>query len=389
VALIPRNVLARAVRNHEGAIASHAAWRLGEAERSCRRALVLYAAAEGSRHPDVANALVELGQILEARDRLVEARRCQRQALAILGAAMERPPVDPDLGRLRIRARVFLAGIERALGNYAAADRGYQKAFEEARRELGARDLELARLFNNWGMLRKYQGRFDEAVRFYRRALRMVRAWNDPDALATLHHNLGGIEHARGRFAAGERHARRSVALREAVLGPRHVLVAADVAALAALVDGAGRIEEAATLYQRALAVFRRKLGSGSFEVGINLSSLAALRQKQGRLALAERLYRQSLAILERVLGRRHPDVALTLNNWGHLVREIGDLARAERLYARALRIFERSLGGRHPNSRHCRANHRAVRKQRGQRLRAGTRARGRRRISRFAANAE
>jgi hypothetical protein len=39
-----------------------------------------------------------------------------------------------------------------------------------------------------------------------------------PD-VATLYHNLGGLEHARGRYARGEPFACRSVAIREKALG--------------------------------------------------------------------------------------------------------------------------------------------------------------------------
>jgi tetratricopeptide (TPR) repeat protein len=362
---IPTDPLSRAAALHERAIVLREAARLPEAERCCLGALRLYESAEGRRHPDVANALVELGQIVEARDRLREAGRHHRRALAILAplapATGRAATDDPDLLRLALRARVLLAGVERALGNYAAADRMFAAALRATVRWFGPRDPEIASILNNRGVLRKAQGRYAEAVVFYKRALALLGRAADPAALATLYHNLGGIEHARGRYAAGEPHARRSVELRERVLGRDHPSVAADVAALAALVHERGRLGEAALLYQRALAVFRRKLGSGSAEVGLNLAGLAALRQRQGRSAEAERLYKQALSILERVFGRGHPDVALTVNNLAYLFREAGDLRRAEKLYARAARSFERALGPRHRHTRLSRANHRAV----------------------------
>jgi tetratricopeptide (TPR) repeat protein len=364
-AAISHDMLTIAIASHERAIALREAMRLPEAEAHCRRALAGYQATEGPMHPDVANALVELGQILEGRDHLRDARRCHARALAILTRATARGPLDPDLGRLRVRARVFLGGVERARGAYAAADRLYTAGLADARRQFGPRDPDVAGILNNLGVLRKYQGRFPEAVRFYRRALALLNAEGDKEALATLYHNLGGIEHSRGRFARGEPYARRSVELREAVLGRHHPVVAADVAALAALVDGSGRLDEAAALYKRALSVFRRKLGPKSSEVGLNLSNLAALRQRQGRPAEAERLYAEALAIQVRVFGRGHPEVALTVNNLAYLVRETGDLRRAEGLYARALRSFERSLGLRHPNTKLCRDNYRALRAER------------------------
>jgi tetratricopeptide (TPR) repeat protein len=363
-ASIPRDPLTLAITAHEKAIVLREATRLPEAERACRKALAFYEKAEGRSHPDVANALVELGQILEARDQLRPARRCHERALAILAPPPARHAAeaeDPDIGRLRLRARVFLAGIDRTLGAYAAADRGYAIALRDARRQFKPDDPDIAGILNNLGVLRKYQGRFAEATAFYRRALPLLEKAGDRGALATLFHNMGGIEHSRGRHAVGEPHARRSVELREAELGSDHVAVAADVAALAALVEGRGRLDEAADLYQRALAVFRRKLGGQSAEVSINMSSLAALKQQQGKIPEAETLYARALTIQERVFGRGHPEVAMTLNNLACLKREKGDLAGAQSLYERARRSFLKTLGPKHPHTRLCVSNHHAV----------------------------
>jgi tetratricopeptide (TPR) repeat protein len=349
-----------AIAAHERAIALREATRLPAAESACRRAIDLYIETEGRDHPDVANGLVELGQILEARDRLREARRCHARALTILGPPPRRD-ADPDIARLRLRALVFTAGLDRALGDYASADRGFREALREATRVFGPDDLDVASVYNNLGVLRKYQGRYSEAAAFYRRARPVLEKAGDTLALATLFHNLGGIDHARGRHAAGEPHARRSVELREAALGPDHVTVAADVAALAALVEGQGRLDEAADLYERALRIFRRRLGSVNAEVALNLSSLAGLRHQQGRNAEAERLYAQAVDLQERVFGKGHPEVAMTLNNFAFLARAQGQLRRATSLYERALRSFRRTLGEKHPHTRLCAANLRGI----------------------------
>src|SRR4029450_4975001 len=100
-------------------------------------------------------------------------------------------------------------------------------------------------------------GVFDGGDALYSRALQTAeRAGAGDESLATLFHNIGGLEHARGQFARGEPAARRSVELRERALGSEHPAVAADVAALAALIDAQGRFDEAEAMYLRALATF-------------------------------------------------------------------------------------------------------------------------------------
>jgi tetratricopeptide (TPR) repeat protein len=334
--------------------------RFATAERSCRRALAAYEAAEGRRHPDVANALVELGAILEARDRARDSAACHRRARAILRPALSAKAVDPDLVRLDLQARIGLAGLDRARGALALADRAYRATLAQARRRLPSRDPLLASLLNNLGVLRKAQGRYTEALVFYRQALPLI-ARGDREARATLEHNLGGIEHARGRYAQAEPHARRSVALREAMRGADHPAVAADVAALAAIVEARGRFGEAAALYARAISVFKRRLGPRSLELGLGLASLAALEQQRRRPARARPLYARALAILERHLGKDHADVAMTVNNLAVLERDAGRAAVARALFRRAAGSFRRTLGAAHPHTRLARENLSAV----------------------------
>jgi hypothetical protein len=123
--------------------------------------------------------------------------------------------------------------------------------------------------------------------------------------------------------------ARRSVALREAALGLDHPEVAADVAALAVLLDGQGLRDEAERLYRRALATFEQTFGDEHYEVAVNLSNLAGLLRSKGDDPEAERLYRRALAMRERLLGPEHPEVALAANNLAVLLKARGDLDEA------------------------------------------------------------
>ena len=228
--------------------------------------------------------------MLEARDRLREAARCQRRALRILTAARICAPA------IRTSRGSIDPGTHRAGGHRSDAGRLRRRRSRlpdrarEIRRRFGPRDRYIAGVLNDLGVLRKAQGRYAEALAFYRRALPLVpRA--DRHALATLAHNLGGIEHARGNYARAEPHARRSVRLRTTLVGASHPSVAADVAALAAIVEARGPPARG----RRALPAGRWRCSRAcsarpSLEVGLNLACLAAVEQRRRRPARARAL---------------------------------------------------------------------------------------------------
>jgi tetratricopeptide (TPR) repeat protein len=294
-----------------------------------------------SRDAALAHEAIARGVAHEERAEYAAAETEYRRAVALVTT------IEDD--RLRVLAQARLAGIERVLGRLDAAEARLMAALETAETRLGADDPQTAAVLNDLAVVYKYAARFDDAEALYRRALE-----NTPDefAQATIWHNLGGIEHARGRHAAGEPYARRSVELRERVLGPDHLAVAADIAALAALVQEQGRLDEAERLYRRAMTIQEAELGPDHYELAVNCNNLGALNAARGEPETAQRFYERAVRIKRTLLGDDHPDLAMTLHNLGVLHARVGDHdAAAERL-ERSHAIFTTALGPDHPKTR-------------------------------------
>jgi tetratricopeptide (TPR) repeat protein len=180
-----------------------------------------------------------------------------------------------------------------------------------------------------------------------------------------FYHNLGGLEHARGRYARGEPFARRSVAIRERALGADHPDVARDVAALGGILDGLERYAEAAALHRRALAIFEPRRGRrDQLEIAYTLENLAACCHAQGRSAEAEPLATRSVALKEKLLGATHPDLGVGLSNLAVIQNALGRASEAEALCRRALAILEQGLGAAHPTTAICREFYASLRPQ-------------------------
>jgi tetratricopeptide (TPR) repeat protein len=244
---------------------------------------------------------------------------------------------------------------------YAEAEALLLKALALAEEGCRGCELRVCSVENELGVLYKYTGRFDEAERAYKRALQLAErpaGSRDPVTLATLYHNLGGLEHARERYAAGEVFARRGLALREQTFGPNYPDVASDLAALAPLLDAQGKRQEAASMMIRALGIQERTYGPNACELAPDLNNLAALRYAEGQRTEALILYTRTLEIKQRCLGPDHPDVATTLNNMAVLFKSQGDRRKAAQLYQQSLTIFEKSLGPEHPKTIACKANY-------------------------------
>jgi tetratricopeptide (TPR) repeat protein len=210
-------------------------------------------------------------------------------------------------------------------------------------------------LWNELGIVYKYLGRFKTAQKFYGIALQhsssCLNGPNRYDFLANLYHNLGGLEHSRGRFSRGERYARKSLQFRARAAGASSIAVAADRAALAAILDGLRKFNESQKLYRKALKTYRRVYGKSHREIAFILNNLAAVYQATGQPSRAESHYRAALAMKRQKLGKAHPDVAITMNNLAMLYASLGREPEARLWFEKALKLLGNSLGKSHPNT--------------------------------------
>ena len=222
-----------------------------------------------------------------------------------------------------------------------------------------ARSGVLAAALNALGLLCKDLGRYDEAHGYYLRALTLLEreASADPDDIATLYHNLGGIEHASGNYAAAEALARRGLAIRSGLGRPEDGRLAADQVALAAILDGLGRYDEAERLYLEAITAFGQSAGAHDLDMAVALSDLGAQDAEQGRLERARARLSRAVELKRLALGPRHPDTAITLNNLAVASYRAGAIEQAAALSAEAREILEHALPPDHPRLAVCRRN--------------------------------
>jgi tetratricopeptide (TPR) repeat protein len=223
---------------------------------------------------------------------------------------------DPASVRAWTRANVAVANQQRVAGSLGDAEDRLLAVIETVEAMFGVDDWQLAHALNALGIVYKYAARFDESERSYQRALQIADRDRRPEAvsLMSIYHNLGGLEHARGRPHAGIDWAERGLEARAAGASDDPGL-AADLAALASLYHDVGRLDEAQKTFTRALELFERLYGSNHYEVGVTCGGLALVLARQGAPAEALALQRRCLEIKQEALGAEHPDTALSAHN--------------------------------------------------------------------------
>jgi tetratricopeptide (TPR) repeat protein len=280
--------------------------------------------------------------------RITEADRLARQALTVAEGLCE----GRERERLLTQALRALGSAQRARGHYREAERTFARALANAFAAFGNATLEVAELQNDLGMTYKYLGRFAEAEAAYALARAILEGLPDadPEDLAALFHNLGGLAHARGDLETAEPLARRAVEIRSASVGPRAPATLLDRSAHAAILAGLGRADDAEASIQDLLGDLEAVLGSEHPEVAIALNNLAAILQTRGALVEAESIYRRVIAIKGAQLGLDSATLAVPLNNLATVLRAQGRPAEAAALYDRATTLLEGMVRDDHPN---------------------------------------
>lgn len=328
---------------------------LPAAESLCRQALEIFEKEDGPDSPDVANILHALGSILEKKADYAGAATCARRAIAIIEALLGN--FDGPEGQLILLHALGLLGVAlRQQGLYALAEPPLTRATEIAS-SLPEFPEEVAQAWNNLGILCKYAGWFERGEQAYTRAMALAERLGPGRemTLATLLHNIGGLEHARERYDRAEEPARRAWEIRRELLGENDPATLADAVAYAAVLDGLERWEESRPIYRRALTEYERIFGPEHYEIAATLHNLAAVEEATGNTAAAIKLTRRALRIKNKVLGPDSPDTALTAMQLASMLCDRSDRAEARSLAEAVLRTFEGCLTPDHPHLRHAR----------------------------------
>jgi len=311
--VLPFDDLALADPIENLATAYYIAGRYDEAATAQERVVTIKVAKLGPDHASTARSRFELAIVYFPIARYADAERELRAAIAALEPGRDVDPLS------LAEAEQVLGEVCRELNRYDEAEPYLIDALALARGGLPERDPLILKYLNSLAGYYKDQARYDEAELLLEEALDVVEA-NDTveDRRATLTLNLAEVHRLQGRYNDAIPLYQRAIALAAKSMPPLDVAIFRNQ--IASAYAEMGRAKDAETQYRQALAVADSASDASPPVIAQFKNDLGVFLAREGRLSEGEPLLEEAIVLREGAYGKSHPLVAVSLTQ----------LARAE-----------------------------------------------------------
>jgi len=301
----------------------------------------------GDAHPEVAESLAHLGNVLVLRAQLDAAEVKQSEALAMRRRLFgERDPRVAD-------SLQGLAEVKSAQGDYTAAEKLLREALELRREQLGPESAAVGATLEELALNLFDQGDVDASVPLLEESVAIQReALGDPHPdVAIALNNLAFVLYRRGDYGRAEAIFREVLAMQRQLLGDEHPELATSLGNIAIVLQDGGDYESAEQSLREAIDMQRRLYPAPHPDLARSLNNLAFLLNERGDVGGAIEQARAALDMNRSIYGEEHPTVAQSVSSLGRLTGLAGNLEESERLFRRALALRQQLLGDRHPDT--------------------------------------
>ncbi len=316
-----------------------------EASKMLAPAVPLARSLHDGDHEETAEALGNLGQLLNDQDELEKAEPLYREALAMDRRLFpgDDPRVATDLNNL--------AQLLDDKGDASAAEPLARQALEMRRRIYPGDHQDVAESLNNLANLmiggNRGTGDLEGAEKLFREVLAMSRRLypGDHPRLAGALNNLSVILKNRGDLAGAEPLARETLEMRRRLFPGDHPYVATGLNNLALLIQERGDLVAPEPLFRESLAMRRRLYPGGHTSTATDLLNLGGLLLERGDAAEAEPCLREAAEMYERTKGKNFWPAAKARQGLGSSLARLGRFRQAEPELLEAERVFAAAPG--------------------------------------------
>ena len=303
---------------------------------------------------DLAETLVDLGDIHFARGEYLEAVESFREALKI------RIEKFGGSDSLVAASKGKLGYALHAKGELDEAEELLRSALDQQKLVLGADHPEVAIVMSRLASLLEDKGYQTEAEELHVSSLtirRKVYGQDHPNVAMGLK-NLALFLRSIRRYDAAEPYIREAIAIDRSIFDEHHPHLVTDLNILASILRSQGDYEGATEIFEEVLASRKAMLGNNHPDVSITLDSYARVLKDKGDFEKAEQLQREAIAIALNAYGEEHMAIAITKAGLASILSLSGDIDGAVPVYKESLELYEALLSEDHPNVAVLRSNY-------------------------------
>ncbi len=306
-----------------------------EAETMISEALTIRRRVYGKENADTATSLNDLSVVYSEIGRLPEADTMIREALTIRRhlSAKEDSEIAASMRNL-----AMVLGHE---NKWAESEQMAKEVLAMKRRLLGAEHPDVAAALEDAAWAANGKGNFAEAQALDEQALAMRQKYlseGHPDMGRTLS-AIGQVMVRRNNVLEGHAVLKAVLDIQRKLFGEEDPVTLDTLTSLATVLDSEGKRSEAEALWRQVVAV-RRKLGDHENpQILYDMRSLASTLEVEGKWPEAESVWRESLAAWRKRGGIEEQQSMYTLRRLGLALEAEGKLAEAEAAHREALGI--------------------------------------------------
>ena len=310
-----------------------------EAERSFRDALALQRKLYGEKHGEIARTLGHLALTLDYDGDLKAALPLMESAVSMQRELRGDRP-HPDLAD----AINDLGSLLEENGNYDESERMYRESIELKHRLYGAKHPRIALGLNNLASALQDKGDLAASEAAYRQALEMQRELLGnlhPDVANTLN-NIAFVQYDRGDTEGALATEHEALSIYHRLFPGDHADVASVTNRIGFWLTLKGEYHEAERDLRRALEMRQRLFEDGNPDIASSLENLAILQVATHQYADALTSARTAVGILTKAYSADHWRTAIAESAAGAALTGLGNYGEAETLLGHSYAILRK-----------------------------------------------
>ncbi|CAF1292715.1 unnamed protein product [Didymodactylos carnosus] len=281
---------------------------------------------------------------------LLEAGQIHKAEIFIARHFSENKPIDKETAESSNETLFLLGQLLREKGDYIGALDTYNKALDIWKETLPENHPDIAKSYNNIGLVYHKKGDYDNALDYYSKALHI---WKEtlPEKhsnIAKSYLNIGLVYHNKGDYDNALDYYSKALHICKETLPEKHPAIAKTYNNIGIVYHNKGDYDNAHDYCNKALDICKETLPEKHPDIATTYNNIGSIYQNKGDYDNAHHYCNKAVDIWKETLPENHPHIATSYNNIGSVYRDKRDYDNALDYFQKALDIWRETLPQKH-----------------------------------------